>query len=72
MRRGGWKEGERKTPQETLNDREQTEADEGRWVGDGLRLVMGIKEGSCDEDWELYVSDESLNSAETNTALHVG
>ena len=23
---------------------------------------MGIKEGTCDEPWVLYVSDESLNS----------
>ena len=23
---------------------------------------MGIKEGTCDEHWELDVSDESLNS----------
>ena len=23
---------------------------------------MGIKEGTCDEYWILYVSDESLNS----------
>ena len=34
--------------------------------------VMGIKGGTCDEHWVLYVSDESLNSTpETNTALHV-
>ena len=27
----------------------------------------GIKEGTCDEPWVLYVSDESLNSTpETN------
>ena len=40
----------------------------GRWA----RWVMGIKEGTCDEQWVLYVSDESLNSTpETNIALSV-
>lgn len=33
---------------------------------------MGIKENNCGEHWELYMSDESLNSPETNTALYVG
>ena len=28
---------------------------------DGLKGVMGIKEGTCDEHWVLYVSDKSLN-----------
>ena len=33
---------------------------------------MDIKEGTCDEPWVLYVSDESLNSTpETNIALQV-
>ena len=33
---------------------------------------MGIKEGTCDEDWMLDVSDESLNSApETNFTICV-
>ena len=34
---------------------------------------MGIKEGTCyDENWVLYISDESLNSTpKTNTALYV-
>ena len=32
-------------------------------VGGGwARWVMGIKEGTCDEHWELYVNDESMNS----------
>ena len=45
---------------------------EGRWAEDGLKGVMGIKEGTCDEHWGLYVSDESLNSTpETNIALYV-
>ena len=40
-----------------------------RWV----IWMMGIKEGTCcDENWVLYVSDESLNStSETNTILYV-
>ena len=42
-------------------------------VGDGLyRRVMGIKKGTRDEHWVLYVSNESLNSTpETNIALYV-
>ena len=33
---------------------------------------MGIKEGTCDEHWVLYVSDESPNSTpEINIALYV-
>ena len=39
------------------------------WGGDDgwAKWVMGIKEGTCDEHWVLYVSDESLNSIpETN------
>ena len=36
------------------------------------RWAMGIKEGTCDEYWVLYVSEESMNSTpETNTGLHV-
>ena len=43
-----------------------------RRVGDGLDRSMGIKEGTCDEHWVLYVSDESLNSTpETNIILYV-
>ena len=35
--------------------------------------MMGIKEGICwDEQWVLYVRDESLNSTpKANTALYV-
>ena len=29
-----------------------------RWA----KWIMGIKEGTCDEHWMLYVSDELLNS----------
>ena len=33
---------------------------------------MGIKEGTCDEHWVLYVSEESLGStSETNIAQYV-
>ena len=33
---------------------------------------MGIKEGTCDEQWVLYVSDESQNPTfETNITLYV-
>ena len=33
--------------------------------------MMGIKEGTCDEHWMLYVSDDSPNSTlETNTTLY--
>ena len=40
--------------------------------GRGTKWVMGIKEGTCDEHWVLYVSDESLNSTpETNIILYV-
>ena len=39
---------------------------EGR-RGEWDNWVMGIKEGTCNEHWVLYVSDESLNSIhETN------
>ena len=33
---------------------------------------MGVKEGTSDKPWVLYVNDESLNSTpETNIALYV-
>ena len=69
---GEEKERKGNRPQETLNDREQTEGwwkeVGGRWA----RWVMGIKEGTCDEHWVLHVSDESLNSIpEINIALYV-
>ena len=36
------------------------------------KWVMGIKEGTCDAHWVLYVSDESLNSTpETKTILYL-
>ena len=36
------------------------------------KWMMGIKEGTCDEHWVLYVSDESLNSTpETKIILGV-
>ena len=42
-------------------------------MDDGLKWMMGIKEGICyDEHWVLYVSDESLNSTpETIITLYV-
>ena len=64
-------EGEFSINHKRLNNREQTES-WGREVGGGrARWVMGIKEGTCDEHWVLYVSDESLGFPETNTALYV-
>ena len=36
------------------------------------KRVMGIKRGTCDEHWVLYVSDESLNSTpETKFTIYV-
>ena len=35
-------------------------------------VKQGIKEGSCDEQWVLYVNEESLNSTpETSVAFYV-
>ena len=67
---GGRKE--RETNPKTLSDKEQTigcpREVGGRWA----RWVMGTKEGTCDEHWVLYVSDESLNSIpETSIAVYV-
>ena len=57
---------------QTLNYREQTGLLEGNWVGGTAKCVVGVKEGTCDEHWVLYVSDEPLNStSETNTTLYV-
>ena len=40
-------------------------------MGSWARWLMGMKEGTCDEHWVLYVSDESLNSTpEINIALY--
>ena len=39
----------------------------GKWA----RFVMSTKEGTWDDHWVLYLSDESLNSTpETNIALY--
>ena len=45
----------------------------GGEVGRGwAKWIMGIKEGTRDEHWMSYVSDESLNSTpETNITLYV-
>lgn len=41
-------------------------------MGEWAKRVMGIKEGTHDEHWALYVSGESLNSThETNIILYV-
>ena len=37
-----------------------------------VKWVMGIKEGTYDEHWVLYVSDESLNpTPASNITLYV-
>ena len=51
------REGGRQT-QETLKYREQTEGG----CGGGGKGKMGIEEGTWDEHWVLYVSDESWES----------
>ena len=66
------KKEKREKPQESLNDKEQTMSWQrdvgGRWA----RCAMGIKEGTCDEHWVLYISDESLNSTpKTNITLYI-
>ena len=39
---------------------------------EGRGWGMGIKEGTCDEHWVLYVSDESLNATpEINITMYV-
>ena len=39
--------------------------------GGWARWVMAIKEGTCDERWVLYESDETLNSTpETSIAQY--
>ena len=46
--------------------------DGGRWGWGWTKLVMGIKEGSCDEPSVLYVSDKSLKSIpEANFTIYV-
>ena len=66
-------ERERQTIKQTLNYREKTE---GWWraceQGTCVKLMMNINEGTCDEHWALYVTDESLNyTPETNIILYV-
>ena len=42
-----------------------------RWGGGWARQVMGIKEGiCCNEQWVLYVTDESLTSTPETYILH--
>ena len=47
--------------------------DGGLWWGEWIKWVMSIKEGTCwDENWVLYVSNESLNSTpEASITPHV-
>ena len=47
---------------------------EGRGLGGWGNRVMGIKEGTCDDDhWVLHVTNELLNAtSKTNDVLHVG
>lgn len=41
-------------------------------MGEWGKYVIGIKEGTCDEPWVLYASDESLISTpETKNILHI-
>ena len=42
---------------------------EGRCVRGWVKWVMNIKEGTYDESWVLYISEESQNST-TETTLH--
>ena len=58
---------EKQTIKQTLKYREQTE---GGGQGECTKYVVGIKEGTCDEHWVFYVSDESLNSMETNITIY--
>ena len=62
----------RNKPRDTLKDRKETEGGWKEVVGRWARWMTGIKEGTCDEHWVSYVSDESLNpTPETNIALYV-
>ena len=50
------------TPRETMDSGKQTVGFRGQGVGEWDRPVMGIKEGTCcDEYWVLYATNESLN-----------
>ena len=62
---------EREINHKRLNDTEQIEGLQREVGGRWARQVMGIKEGTCDEHWMLYVSDELLNSPESNIALYI-
>ena len=65
--------GEGKVREERERNHKRLLTIENNWGGliDGGGWGMGIKEGTCDEHWVPYVSDESLNSTfETNIALY--
>ena len=54
----------------TLENKPRVAAGQGH--GGRVKWVMGIKEGTCDEHWVLYATDESLNSSpEPNGTLYV-
>ena len=63
-----WGKRERGKPRNTLLTIENKLTVVGGEVGrERAKWVMSIKEGTCDEHWVLYVSDESVNSIpETN------
>lgn len=71
MGRGKRKKGRRETNHNRLLTIENKQGWRKEMGGGWARWVMGIKAGTCDEHWMLYVTDESLNSiTETNIALN--
>ena len=71
MNIGGKKKG-KQTIKVFLTRENKLRVDGGKWVGRWAKWVINIKQGTCDEHSELYVSEESLNStSETNITLFV-
>ena len=66
--RGRGKKREREANHNRLSTIENKLRVPGGEVGRGYaKWVMGIKEGTCNENWVLHVSDKSLNcTPETN------
>ena len=61
--RGRGKKGEREgNHKRLLTIENKLRVTGGEESGEWAKWVMGTKEGTCDEHWILYVSDESLNS----------
>ena len=55
-----------------LSIEKKLRAARGKAREEWAKWVMGIKEGTCDEEWVLHISYESLNSTpEANTTLYV-